>query len=263
MIDILTLQTMNQFTLIQKAKKKKYVHPLVLIHGSWGSSAMWTKYIQFLSEKGWDVYAPDLRGHGKSKGSVAGATMGDYVADIIRTITENELENPIVIGHSMGGLIALMYASFHGAQAVVAIDPSPTKEIRGDGEKKEYPAEYSPIDAGMPTDPMEIIKSFPDISQEMLMNMKSMLGMESGVARSERKLGISIPKEKLDMPILFVGSELGESVSFGIGIKTSRAMADYYEKVVMEIKNATHPGILMGKNAEEAVINIENWTAKQ
>ena len=170
---------MEQFVLIQKAEEKKHTSPIILVHGSWGSSLMWMNYVQFLSKKGWDVYAPDLRGHGKSKGSVAGSTMGDYVADVIRAITENKLENPIVIGHSMGGLVGLMYAAFHGAQAVVAIDPSPTKEVRGGGEKKEYPAEYSPMDAGMPSDPMEIMRVFPDISQETLMQLKNMLGMES------------------------------------------------------------------------------------
>ena len=65
------------------------------------------------------------------------------------------------------------------------------------------------------------------------------------------------------MPTLFVGGELGESVSFGIGIKTAQAMADYYGKKVVEIKQATHPGILMGKHAQETVTAIENWMAQQ
>ena len=84
------------------------MHPLVLVHGSWGSSAMWMGYAQYLSNKGWDVYAPDLRGHGKSGGSVAGVTMGDYVTDVARIVEEQGLKDPIISGHSMGGLIALM-----------------------------------------------------------------------------------------------------------------------------------------------------------
>jgi len=253
---------MEQFVFTAKAKAQKYTTPLILIHGSFGSSLMWMGYAQFLSTKGWDVYAPDLRGHGKSEGELAGAMMNDYVADIHRVITEHALENPIIIGHSMGGLIALMYATEHGAHAVVAIDPSPTKEIQG-SEKKEYPLVYSPMDAGMPTDPMEVMKALPDIPQDMLMKMQEMLGMESGTARSERKLGISIPKDKLSMPVLFVGGELGESLPFGIGIKTAKAMADYYGKEALEIKGATHPGILIGEHAMEAVEKIEQWIQKQ
>jgi len=254
---------MEIFTQVQKAENKAHDNPIVLVHGSWGSSAMWMGYSQYLSQKGWDVYALDLRGHGKSEGEVAGATMADYADDIAHVVAEHGLNNPVVIGHSMGGLVALMYARDHGANAVVAIDPSPSKEVQGEGEKKDYPETYSPMDAGMPADPMEVMKALPDISQEKLMKMKEMLGMESGVARSERKLGISVPKENLTMPVLFVGGELGESVPFGIGIDTAEAMADYYGKEVVEIKGATHPGILIGEHAMEAVTQIENWIAKQ
>lgn len=254
---------MEQFVLTAKALQQQHATPVVFIHGSWGSSAMWMAYTSFFAAKGWDAYAPDLRGHGKSGGEVAGATMADYVSDVRRTITEHGLENPIIIGHSMGGLIALMYAAEHNAKAVVAIDPSPTKEVQGGGEKKEYPAAYSPMDAGMPSDPMQVMQALPDIPQEKLMGMKDMLGMESGVARSERKLGISIPAEKLPMPVLFVGGELGESVPFGIGIKTARAMSAYYGKEAIEIKGATHPGILIGVHAMETAEQIEGWVAKQ
>jgi len=254
---------MKLFTQIEKAKQETSGGSIILVHGSWGSSAMWMGYTQLLASSGWDVYALDLRGHGRSEGEVAGATMKDYANDITQVIIENELENPVIIGHSMGGLVALMYATEHGVRAVVAIDPSPSKEVQGGGEKKEYPVEYSPMNAGMPTDPTEVTKVFPDIPQEKLMKMKEMLGMESGVARTERKLGISIPKEKLSMPILFIGGELGESVPFGIGIKTALAMADYYKKEVIEIKGATHPGILIGNHAMEAVQKIEEWLSKQ
>ncbi len=252
---------MKQFVSVSVSTQKDNGNkaPLVLVHGSFGSSAMWMGYIEFLSKNGWNVYALDLRGHGKSEGSVEGATMNDYVVDVHQTVTENNLKDPVIIGHSMGGLIALMYGAKHGAKAVVAIDPSPTKEVQGGGEKKDYPAKYSAMDAGMPSDPMQIMKALPDIPQEILMRMKDMLGMESGVARSERKLGISIPKDKLPMPVLFVGGELGESVPFGIGIRTSKAMADYYGKEVIEIKGATHPGILIGTHAMEAVEAIGKW----
>ncbi|MEX0933999.1 MAG: alpha/beta hydrolase [Candidatus Paceibacterota bacterium] len=250
---------MEQFVLVKKAENSLHKTPLVLVHGSWGSSMMWMLYIKHFVEKGWDVYAPDLRGHGKSGGSVDGATMDDYVSDVKRMVDEHNLKTPLIIGHSMGGLVSLIYATHYGARAVVALDPSPSQEVRGAGEKKDYPPAYTPTDAGMPQDPKEIMSALPDIPQEKLASMKEMLGVESGVARSERKLGISIPKETLSLPTLFVGGELGESLPFGIGIKTAQEMARYYEKEVLEIKGATHPGILIGTHAKEAVRHIEEW----
>lgn len=251
-------QPETPFTLVHKAPAPRGAPPFLLIHGSWGSSMMWMAYAEVFAKHGFDVYAPDLRGHGKSGGSVAGASMDDFVADVAAAARANGLENPVVIGHSMGGLVALMYAARHGAAATVAIDPSPSKEVQG-GEEKTYAPEYSPMDAGMPGDPKAVMEAFPDIPQEMLMKLKQMLGKESGLARAERKRGISIPKDALSMPTLFVGGELGESVPFGIGIRTARAMAQYYGKPVIEIKGATHPGILVGMHAAAAAGEIEAW----
>ncbi|MEX2515104.1 MAG: alpha/beta hydrolase [Candidatus Paceibacterota bacterium] len=252
---------MKIFTNVQKTQKEQSKGDIVLVHGSWGSSEMWMTYIKQLAEKGWNVYAPDLRGHGKSDGQIAGTTMDDYVEDIHTSVTDHDLENPVVIGHSMGGLVALMYARDHNPAAVVAIDPSPTVEVQGSAEKS-YPDEYTAVDAGMPTDPQAVMQAFPDISQDMLMKLKNMLGPESGAARTQRKRGISVTKEELSMPTLFVGGELGESVDFGIGIQTATEMADYYEKDVIEIAGASHPGILVGENAPAAVKKIDEWLTR-
>ncbi len=253
---------MKIFTLVKRANPPLHHSPLVFVHGSWGSSAMWMQYSEFFKNKGWDIYAVDLRGHGKSEGTVAGATMNDYVADVKKAVDDHGLSHPILIGHSMGGLVAMMYAATYGAAGLVAIDPSPTREMQGEGEEKVFPETYTPMDAGMPTDPMEVMKAFPDLSPEMLMNMKAMLGAESGVARSERKRGISVPTSALSMPTLFVGGELGESVPFGIGIATAHAMGALYTKEVFEVKGATHPGILLGKHALKSAQSIEAWLSK-
>ncbi len=235
---------------------------IVLVHGSWGSSAMWMLYREALAVAGFRVVLLDLRGHGKSGGDIAGATMADYVADVAQVVSEHAPSSaPVIVGHSMGGLVALMYAAVHGAQAVVAIDPSPSAEVQGPGEERRYPETYTPQDAGMPADSAAVMQALPDVPQEALIQLPGMLGLESGVARSERKRGISVPKENLSMPVLFVGGELGESVPFGIGIKTARAMADYYGKDVVEIKGATHPGILIGTEAQHATEEIIAWLA--
>lgn len=247
------------FTLVKKAENKTHDRPLVLVHGSWGASWMWKKYIAFFSQNGWDVYALDLRGHGQSEGTVNGATMSDYARDVTQAIKDNNLENPIIIGHSMGGLVVLMSASENSAVAVVSINPSQSKEAQGEGEEKEYPAEYTPMEAGMPADPMEAMRAFPDLPKEMLMKMREMLGKESGVARSDRKRGVPVSKESLPMPVLFVGGDYEDAVAFGIGAKKTKVMADLYEKDFVEVAGASHPGILMGENAEAAMNKINEW----
>lgn len=233
--------------------------PIVFIHMSWGGVWAFKMFMRFFYDAGWDSYAVDLRGHGMSGGKVAGATMGDYVTDVEEVVEHFKLKKPVVIGHSMGGLIALMYAAKNTVSGAVSIDGSPSAEVQGEGHVVTYPEEYEPVDVGMPGEMEEAMMAFPDLSKEQLMNMRSMLKTESGVARSERKLGISIPKKSLKSPLLFVGAENGASVPFGIGAEKSQKMADYYGVANIVIEKASHPGILMGTYWGIAAKKIDEW----
>jgi len=238
-------------------------YPLVLVHGSWGGHWMWKMYDEFFTKSGFKTYTLDLRGHGKSGGELAGATMDSYASDVDAVVKELGIENPVIVGHSMGGLVTLMYSAINrSVKGMVSINGSPSKEAQGESKDVKYPEVYSPVDAGMPTDPMEAMRVFPDIPQEMLMKMKEMLGMESGLARSQRKKGVSVPKESLNTPMLFVGTEKANSVPFGVGIQKSKAMAEYYGGEFVEIKGATHPGILMGKEWQKGAEAVANWVKK-
>lgn len=232
---------------------------IVFIHMSWGGVWAFSLYIDFFTKAGYNCHALDLRGHGKSGGTVEGATMQDYVDDVYNAVTSLNIQDPIIIGHSMGGLVALMYSAEHHVKATVSMDGSPSLEVQKTSEEKTYPASYSPQDAGMPENPMKAMMAFKDIYPWKLMQMKKMLGVESGVARSERKRGVSVPVEKLVRPLLFIGAEKGTSVSFGIGIKKATDQAEYYGAPVIEISNATHPGLLIGRHWKNGAQAILNW----
>lgn len=243
--------------------KEIFSKPLVLVHGSFGGAFMWKMIATQLAENGYHSFAISLRGHMPNKEiDLSEVGMVDYVEDISSVVREFDLQDPVIVGHSMAGLLVLMYAKDNPVSAVISIDPSASVEVQGvvDEEKiKSIPLIYSPVDAGMPTDMMEIMNSLPDISKDILMNMKDMLGMESGKARRDRKMGISIPKESINMPTFFIGAELGSSLPFGIPFETSEKMAKYYDKELVEIKGATHPGILMGEHATEVAEKIAEW----
>lgn len=79
--------------------------PLVMLHGG---SGRWQLYSDMLAElaKRCHVYAPDLRGHGKSGWVPWGYTIRDYVEDIGAFL--QEVSGPAVLmGHSLGGIIAV------------------------------------------------------------------------------------------------------------------------------------------------------------
>lgn len=78
--------------------------PLVLIHGAGGNHLHWPVNIRRLT--GFRVYALDLPGHGKSP-RYGLQRIGDYADRVVEWMNAVKLPRGILIGHSMGGAIAL------------------------------------------------------------------------------------------------------------------------------------------------------------
>jgi pimeloyl-ACP methyl ester carboxylesterase len=104
----------------------------VLIHGMWGTSAVWRHWRPFLEGRGWQTIAYDLRHHDVPPASPPAAlgetSLHDYVADLEAAILALP-EKPVVIGHSMGGLIALLLCARGLARAGVLLTPAPPSSV--------------------------------------------------------------------------------------------------------------------------------------
>lgn len=92
---------------------------LLLAHGYGEHAGRYEHVAQALVAHGADVYAPDHHGHGLSEGDRALLTDFDavQVADLDAVADLAEAANPglplVLLGHSMGGLIATRYAQLH------------------------------------------------------------------------------------------------------------------------------------------------------
>jgi pimeloyl-ACP methyl ester carboxylesterase len=84
--------------------------PLILIHGTRDHARSWDRVAARLVDR-YCIYAPDLRGHGDSAWAIGGQySIIDYVLDI-HALAETIGRAPYtVIGHSLGGSVALLYA---------------------------------------------------------------------------------------------------------------------------------------------------------
>lgn len=82
--------------------------PILVLHGLFGSSKNWLSVGDFLSLYS-DVYLMDLRNHGDSPHS-SEHSLASMVEDIEAWIAKTEIEKPVILGHSMGGLVSMGFA---------------------------------------------------------------------------------------------------------------------------------------------------------
>ena len=105
--------------------------PVLLLHGLFASSANWRRVADALAPAR-RVYSVDLRNHGRSPSSadMSYCAMAD---DVLRLIERESLERPAIVGHSMGGKVAmaLALATPWAVGRLVVIDATPQRGIDG------------------------------------------------------------------------------------------------------------------------------------
>lgn len=99
--------------------------PMLLLHGLYGSSSNWRRIAKALSNSH-RVISVDLRNHG---GSPWAATMSyaEMAGDVVALIERLALDAPAILGHSMGGKVAMTVALTHAAQVgrLIVVDIAP------------------------------------------------------------------------------------------------------------------------------------------
>jgi pimeloyl-ACP methyl ester carboxylesterase len=95
--------------------------PLVFVHGAFAGAWCWEEFfVPYFTHKGYTTVTFSLRGHGDSGGweSLDLASLGDYVDDLSRVVAPLD-RLPVLIGHSMGGMVVQKYLEHERAAAMV------------------------------------------------------------------------------------------------------------------------------------------------
>jgi pimeloyl-ACP methyl ester carboxylesterase len=99
--------------------------PVIMVHGAFCGGWSLEAIARPFEAQGYKVLRPDLPGHapGDAPSAAAGLSMIDYVRAIVG-LCRTQPEPPILIGHSLGGLVAMLAASRTPVRALALLAPS-------------------------------------------------------------------------------------------------------------------------------------------
>ena len=109
--------------------------PLLFVHGAWHAAWCWDEhFLGFFADRGYRAVALSLRGHGTSANDkrLRDCSFADYLDDV-RSVVRRLPNPPVLIGHSMGGVIVQKYLELNDAPAGVLMASMPPQGYLGSG----------------------------------------------------------------------------------------------------------------------------------
>lgn len=99
----------------------------ILIHGIGSRGVSWWPVIDALAGR-FRLHVVDLRGHGESDKPQSGYLVPDYARDLEQLRLALGIERPLIVGHSLGGIVTLHWATRHPERAAaIVIEDSPLR----------------------------------------------------------------------------------------------------------------------------------------
>jgi len=202
---------------VQEPASPSHSTPLLFVHGYWHAAWCWSEnFLPYFAQQGFAAYAVSLRGHGGSEGRdrLWWTSIADFVNDVTQTIGQLDTP-PVLVGHSMGGLVIRKYLESGSVPAAVMLAPAPAKGILRSAVRTALRHPWAFLKANLTLSPIHSVGTpelaraaffSPDIAKEKLSRYFAQIQNDSVRAYFDMIL-FDLPRPKsISTPLLVLGA---------------------------------------------------------
>jgi len=233
---------------------------ILLIHGMWSTASFLENYSNFFMSKGCNTKAITLLYHGDLKDKLKDIGVMNYVEQVEEELSK-VIDKPIIIGHSMGALIAQKLAEKGLAAKLVLIAPSAPKgvSVMKHSVFRTFSANICNILLKTPfIIPLSnaVYGLMNTMSQEEQTDIYRDFVYESGLAAYEIVRGrIAIDDSKVTCPMLVIAARQDKATP----PEVVRKVADKYGACYKEYPEYCHVSLVKGLGWEKVAKDIYDW----
>jgi len=237
--------------------------PFLILHGFLGMGDNWKTLAKKISEQGYQVHLIDQRNHGRSPHS----DLFSYqylAADVLEYCEDRHLKDITLLGHSMGGKTAMLFAVHHPEflKKLIVVDIGP----------KYYPLHHQDILDGLSSLDFEMLKSRKEVDEalsayvpEMGVRMflmknlywkeKEVLGLRmnlEALLQNSSEIGVELPGE-----LVYLGETLfmkGEKSNYIVEEDKARIKIQFPKSRIEMISKSGH--WLHAENPDEFLVSV-------
>jgi pimeloyl-ACP methyl ester carboxylesterase len=230
--------------------------PLLFVHGELAGSWAWERYLGYFAGRGWEGHALNLRNHYWSKTADAAELSFESYVDDVRAGMDRLGPTTVVIGHGMGGLLAMKAAErtpLGGLILIASELPAAVRQRAQAHEIRDVPDVYGRALLGWETLPERLQRDHRDLALADILRIQHLLGQkphESGRARRSMLRGVAVdPAAFATVPRLVVAPGLDG----GDGLDASERLATWLDAQYEPFAAHSAYGLILGEDGYQQV----------
>ena len=230
--------------------------PLLFVHGELTGSWLWERYLGYFAGRGWESHALNLRNHHWSQTADPAELSFESFVEDVASVMRRLGPGVVVIGHGMGGLLAMKAAERAPLAGLVLLASEVPGELRLAAHRHELleiPELYGKALIGWETLPERLQRDHVDLTIADILRIQHLMGQkphESGRARRAMLRGIRIDRSLFaEIPTLVIGAGLDHHVP----VQQAERLAEWLDAPYEPFGAHSHYGLVIGEQSHAQV----------